>query len=161
MYHIGVLRFPQLPVALVGLFDRFLKPRQAAPASTNAETIQSLLRAYGAALEAHAATGAVVADVSNLPARKEVLREVLLSLIRATENPMAREQLKSSYVMLADFQPNVGSEIVKLDVQLRPGESIQSQAARVAAQGPLVLQWSQRVTDEMTVLLKQLTDAKL
>jgi hypothetical protein len=145
----------------MGLFDRFLKPKKPALAPTSAEVVQSLLMAYGAAIEAHAATGGTVADVSKLPAPKEVLRKVLFALITATEDRVAREQLRGSYVMLAEFQPEVGPEIIKLDLQLRPGESVQSQAARVAAQAPLVMKWGQRVTDEMAVLLKQLTDAKL
>jgi hypothetical protein len=120
-----------------------------------------MLIAYGTAIENHARSGAVVSDESKLPAPKAAMREALFTLIVSTQDRTQREQLKTSYVLLAEFQPEGGAEVIKFDVVARPGETVQEQAARFVAQGPLAMQWHQRVTEDMKALLKDLTDAKL
>lgn len=119
----------------------------------------ALIKAYGAALEAHATSGSAVSDVSKLPAPKDTMRTALFAAISVAEDKVLREQLKGAYVMLADFQPGVGAHVIKIETDLNSSADIREIAARVAAQGEVFLQWMARVTPEAERLRKDLADA--
>jgi hypothetical protein len=54
--------------------------------------VESLIQTYGPALEAAAATNAVVVDSNRLPAPKEEIKSALLVVLQATQDPKMREQ---------------------------------------------------------------------
>jgi hypothetical protein len=83
--------------------------------------MQDIVRRYGRTLEAHATRGSIVSDVSMLPIPKDDLRKVLITLITAMPDGPQREQLKSGYMMLPDFQPGVGTRIIKIDPDMSKG----------------------------------------
>jgi hypothetical protein len=123
------------------------------------EALMVLINAYGAALEAHAASESAVSDISKLPAPKDTMRSAFLAAISVTEDKVLREQLRGAYVRLADFQPGVGAQVIKIDAGLSTSSDIREVAARVAAQGKVFSEWVGRVKPEAERLLKDLADA--
>lgn len=73
------------------------------------EATGALVRAYGAALEAAAATKSIVVDQDRLPAPKDKIKTALLVALHTIRDPHMREQLKISYLELSTFQPGVGN----------------------------------------------------
>ncbi len=68
-----------------------------------------------------------VVDESRLPHPKQVLKSSLLNCIGQTDDERLGEHLKSGYLMLSAFQPNVGeqelgTDFAKLDLELDPME---------------------------------------
>jgi hypothetical protein len=128
--------------------------------TTAARSALDLIQLYGAALEAHAASGSVVTDISRLPAPKETLRAALLAQISLAKDSKVREYLKGGYVMLACFQAGVGSQVIKIDCEMGPSTDLRQMAARVVAQGDAVTAWGARVTAEMELLQRELVDGR-
>jgi hypothetical protein len=142
---------------VMGLLSRLFARKPTEPRQpTKGEVITTLINAYGAALTAHSESGSAVSDISRLPAPKDTMRAVLIAAISAAEDKAFREQLKGAYVMLAEFQPGVGSPVIKIDTDASRSGDIREHAARVATQADLYLKWSARVTPEMEQLQKDL-----
>lgn len=59
---------------------------------------------YGAALEAAAAAGSIVADVSRLPAPKDQVKNAILYALRITSDEKMLQHLKTGFIDLAIFQ---------------------------------------------------------
>jgi hypothetical protein len=74
----------------------------------------ALVHAYGAALEATAATNSIVVDQKHLPAPKDQIKAALLVALHTTQDPQMREHLKIGYLSLAAFHPGVGDAQVSL-----------------------------------------------
>jgi hypothetical protein len=125
------------------------------------EIIEELIHRYAVALEAHGTSGAMVSDISKLPAPKETLRQVLIALIPIETDPAKREWLKVGYISLAEFQPGVGDRGIALDIKDRPGEDIRAKATRVAEQGDVVTEWMRKSVAEGQALLQELRDKGL
>lgn len=89
---------------MVGIQDWLNKKARAEMTVARARAIVS---AYGAILEKGPVPG-TVADASELPFPKETIKRALILLLRKTEDPTLREQLKSGYTFLAEWQTGVG-----------------------------------------------------
>lgn len=88
--------------------------------SSSLAEVKSLIQTYGAALEAAAATNAVVVDSNRVPAPKEKIKSALLVVLQATQDPKMREQLKVGYVEISMFQPGVGSSLAGRQYRMFP-----------------------------------------
>ena len=81
--------------------QRQRKRAAAAPQQMSAQEVQQIVNAYGAAI---AGPGGIVRDVSTLPYPKDRIKQALVAAIKLTPPGAAREQLRSGYVMLGDWQ---------------------------------------------------------
>jgi hypothetical protein len=68
--------------------------------------IERIVHAYATAISSRKS---LLSDVSELPYPKPVIKAALIVAIAVTKDAPMREQLKSGYVMLADWQEGVGS----------------------------------------------------
>jgi hypothetical protein len=131
--------------------------------SSSLAEVESLIQTYGAALEAAAATNAVVVDSNRLPAPKEKIKSALLVALQATQDPKMREQLKLGYVEISMFQPGVGSSPVACPIPSVPDpnshEAILAAAQSVAEAGAEVERWSAIASEERDRLVEELKRA--
>jgi len=145
------------------------KLEQLAAARSTAERLlaeaESLVRSYGAALEAAATSKALVVDADRLPAPKDKIKAALLVTLHTTEDPQTREQLKIGYMELAMFQPGVGSSWIGYDVSNIPDpndrEAIRAFATSMAERAPEVERWSTVASEERDQLVEELKRAGL
>jgi hypothetical protein len=83
------------------------RKREAGPPQMSAQEVQQIVNAYGAAM---AGRGGVVRDVGTLPYPKERIKRALVTAIKLTPPGAAREQLKSGFVILGDWQDTRASD---------------------------------------------------
>jgi hypothetical protein len=73
----------------------------------------AIVHDYGVAVQSVSAAGrGCIADVSRLPHSKRRIKDALTLLLSVTDEADLRERLKSSYLLLADWQEGVGVTIV-------------------------------------------------
>ncbi|SPE27218.1 hypothetical protein SBBP1_400006 [Burkholderiales bacterium] len=97
-----------------------------------------IVQDYGAVMRwKRSAAQGCIADVQGLPHPKERIKQALALLLGASDDPQFREQLKSSYLLLADWQEGVGHEMVGLrpetDANGRAAEDREAPASQSAA----------------------------
>lgn len=74
---------------------------------------EAVVRDYALATRRVAAAGhGCITDAAGLPHAKKDIKNALALVLRATDDPTLRERLKSSYLLLADWQDGVGEPIV-------------------------------------------------
>lgn len=141
----------------MSIFTRLFgqKKNVETPKKITKEGLYAVAAAYGLALEKHAASGSLVSDESKLPMPKPMLRIALLGLIRLEKDAKQREQLKAAYLMLADFQPGVGTAAVRISGVSTSGD-IQAEAARIADEAGEFSKWGAMSLAEMENLKKDL-----
>ena len=89
----------------------FIRPKkEKALNSLNLEQIETIVQSYGQCMISNP-TNNILRNARELPYPKEIIKKALLMAIKLTENIQMREQLKSGYLMLADFQENVPDDI--------------------------------------------------
>ena len=144
----------------MGLLSKLFPKKSSAGSSkpTKGEDVVALITAYGGVLQAHSAAGSVVSDVDRLPASKDTMRAAILTVIHATDDETLREQLEGAYVMLAEFQPGVGSRVVKIDTDIGATADIKESALRVAAQGEEFSRWNAQIALEAQRLLQDVQE---
>jgi hypothetical protein len=130
---------------------------QRTPTGMTPEAAQKLVQDYGAVLGSSAPAPGCVADVRNLPHSKERMKQALVFALRLTKEPQMREQLKSGYISLADWQEGVGNErvgidLTKMDLNADPLEM----AKRIASQGSVMEKWTPLVQAEREALKSEL-----
>jgi hypothetical protein len=138
----------------MGLFDRLFRRR--APPSTPKVTVAEIENVVHTYSEAMLSKKSVIADVSELPYTKATIKAALLAAISATTDAKMRDQLKSSYVMLADFQEGVGSKPYSFDPKLQDGEDEIAMMKRIAASPKSFPEISTKVLAEGQSLLAEL-----
>jgi hypothetical protein len=126
---IGVARTPveELLELLGTIFRRSKTPTTTKGASADVEKI---VRAYNAV---NLSRKSVIADVSELPYPKATIKSALLAALSVTTDMKMREQLKAGFVMLANFQENVGPGPYPFDSKRRDGEDDAAMMKRIAA----------------------------
>ena len=75
-----------------------------------------IVNAYGKTLEYLSPSPLYVADENKLPFPKEQVKSALLLMLHVTADEKKRESLKVGYLMLADFQPDVGDKDIGVNV---------------------------------------------
>jgi hypothetical protein len=90
----------------MGIFKRMFRQAATAPSApmTDADSIK-IISAYGKALLDRKSS---YGDESELPYRKEQIKEALIIGIKQTRDPRLREQLKGAYITLAEWQAGFG-----------------------------------------------------
>jgi hypothetical protein len=90
----------------MGFFGRlFGHPPPSTTKKMSASDVEEIVHAYSAAILARKS---IISDVSELPYPKPVIKAALLAAISLTPDAKMREQLKVSFVSLADWQEGVG-----------------------------------------------------
>jgi len=140
------------------------KPAQVLPTSHTASTLaeaELVINAYGKTLEYLApVSGSSVADELKLPFPKARIKAAILVALHVTPDKDKQELLKVSYLALADFQPQVGSENIGLelapdrvaklsDLELLEAANSMSQSSN----------WLATAATELTQLIDELRDA--
>jgi hypothetical protein len=86
----------------MGIFDRlFSRPRNSGSGPMTDYEAVKVINTYGKALIEHKSA---YGDLSELPHRKERIKEALIHRIKAGGDPKFREQLKGAYIALAQWQ---------------------------------------------------------
>jgi hypothetical protein len=115
----------------MSLFDPLLEAiRASAPTDLRTAQARAVVADYGVFLEGAAPAG-TVADESELPYTKEILKWALQTVFGLTADPAHHEALKIGYLRLADWQPAATSTFFALSH--RGGGDPLSLARRLAA----------------------------
>jgi hypothetical protein len=126
------------------------KSTAPSPAVVDAQTI---IRAYGAVM----ASGNLVADISELPYPKPEIKAAIVSVLLCNPDSKIREQLRSAYVTLANWQEGVGPDPRAFDLTTHfRGDDIVAEAKRVSAASPAIMEMEGKVIAEMQRLLAEL-----
>lgn len=136
-------------------------PVSAVKKASNYQTAAALVRAFGPVIEAHAATQNIVTDSSKLPAPKEAMRAAIISYIWTAPDKRGRDILKASYLMLAEFQPGIGLEPIRIDTQMSSEGVDKDSLTKILAQTTKYTQWGEVVKKEMASLQKDLIDLRV
>jgi hypothetical protein len=154
----------------MGLMNRFLRGEGTRPSMAGANAAAPDERAYLSAaavvhdygvavLSVSAAGRGCIADVCRLPHTKQRIKEALVLLLSVTEEVDLRERLKTSYLLLADWQEGVGQTIAPNPPSQGAGEAsgagAQDTQARDAAWQAWE-QWRPRVLQEERALKAEL-----
>ena len=139
------------------IFGRAKGERQRTLTGMTADAAEKIVQDYGAVLGSSAPAPGCVADVRNLPHSKERIKQALVFAIRLTKDPQMREQLKVGYISLADWQEDVGTDTVgidltKMDLNADPLEM----AKRIASRGNAMEKWTPLVQAEQEALKSEL-----
>jgi hypothetical protein len=95
------------------VFDRlFGRTRKTIPGPMTDEEAMKIINAYGKALMDRKSS---YGDASELPHAKTRIKEALIHGIKESDDPQFREQLKSAYIALAEWQPGFGSRRVSAE----------------------------------------------
>jgi hypothetical protein len=96
------------------------------PMELSGEGAEEIIRQLGSIIAESPVPPGYVADEDKLPYPKETIREALGYGLRSTADRQMREHLKYAYIALADWQKNVGPDLVKLETErLDPNEPLE------------------------------------
>ena len=159
----------------MGLMERIL--HRAKTDSSNASTAllagskknlaiaEKIVHDYGTAMASRQSmNGGCIADIRRLPHPKARVKDAIVFLLRLTDDPQFREQLKSSYILLADWQEGVDLAIAKNHANADAGgdaaEVVKDIAAKDAAWEAWE-KWRPKVLDEERALKAELQELGL
>jgi hypothetical protein len=94
-------------------------------------------------------------DASELPYPKATIKLALIAAITVTEDSKMREQMRSAFVQLADWQEGIGPGPHSM-VDLFGGNDLVEEAKRISAAGPAIMKIGAQVIAEMQALLDEL-----
>jgi len=94
-------------------------------------------------------------DASELPYPKATIKLALIAAITVTEDTKMREQMRSAFVQMADWQEGIGPGPHSV-VDLFGGDDLVEEAKRVYAAGPSIMKIGAQVIAEMPALLDEL-----
>ncbi len=126
--------------------------------------VEKIVHAYSAAILARKS---MISDISELPYPKPVIKGALLAALSLTTDAKMREQLKSSFVSLADWQEGVGpgpypfdttdtAKIVSADFLSMSDAETLAMIKRMAPAMPAYKDMLVRVATESQALLDEL-----
>jgi hypothetical protein len=100
-----------------------------------------------------------IADERTLPFPKALIKQAILTVLPFAPSDEMRGSLKSSYLYLADFQPDLEHQVIcPLPAEAKPPRTTEE----LAAVGAHIEKWlprSERSIAEMQALLQELRDA--
>jgi hypothetical protein len=118
--------------------------------------VEAIVNAYGAALAEPTALG-IVRDIRTLPYSKGEIKTALILALGVTYDAAARENLRTAYITLADFQPLSETEVRALQLwNSAPSHLSADLAKRLVVQGELVSTVQRRIADEANLLAQEL-----
>jgi hypothetical protein len=146
----------------MGLFNRMIRRDLSGNVAKSSDTItnailiagvQKIVHDYGAALESCKST---YADASELPYPKPVIKRAMIAAITMTQDAKMRETLKTSYMLLADWQEGVAALGPDPFLQITPDDDIRESAKRISERGKPFMELHARVIAEMQALTAEL-----
>lgn len=121
-----------------------------------------VIEAYGEVLSTRAPRPGCVADESELPFSKHVIKAALAAELQTVSDPRLKDLLKTGFVSLAMWQPGIGS--VHRGAVVPPPE-VAADPVRyanwVVEHGDDFTKWPQVVASEMDVLKHELRERGL
>ena len=135
----------------MGIFQRFFANQQAP--GLDMENARKVVQDYANFLNVSPPLPGCVADSSQLPYDKELIKESIYTCINATGDPELIAHLKNGYLMLCAWQDNVGDrplgvDFTKLDLEADPLKT----AAEIQQQSDDVVGWTPIVESEQKML---------
>ena len=123
----------------------------------NLSLARHVVQAYANFLNTSAPLPGCVADASELPFDKEVIKESLYACINATGDPELIQHFKHGYLMLSAWQDNVGErrlgiDFTAMDLDSDPtviAEAVQRQSDEVARWTPVVAADQKRLSNDL------------
>jgi hypothetical protein len=129
------------------------------------QEVERIVNDYGAALEAAAATGSIVVDVSRLPAPKDHVKSAIFYALRLTSDKKMLQHLKTGFIDLVNFQAGVGEQTVGFGIESIPEaddtEALKALAQQVVNRSDDVKKWNAIVSAERDKLVQELREAGL
>ena len=123
-----------------------------------------IINAYGKTLEYLAPGHGCVADEEKLPFSKAKIKAAIVQALRSTQDKHQQAMLKNAYLLLADFQPGVGSRNVGLDLSTIDAQNLSD--AEVLALGATIIEsaeevkpWLAKASSELIHLVQELQGA--
>jgi len=116
---------------------------------------RGIARTYNALLEKK---GRAIVDERSLPFSKAVIKQALLLAIRLAPSEEVRRGLARSYLMLSEFQSEVGNEPIRGPRAFGRAPKSQGEVVAMAASLEKSLPWLRKSTIEMRQLTKELQD---
>jgi hypothetical protein len=114
--------------------------------------VLKIVAAYGVQLSSHKSSPV---DASELPYPKATIKLALIAAIAVTEDAKMREQLKTAFTQLADWQEGIGPGPHSV-ADLLGGNDPVEQAKRISAAGPAIMKIGAQVIAEMQASLEEL-----
>jgi hypothetical protein len=115
--------------------------------------VEKIVHAYAAAVLSRKST---ISDASELPYPKAKIKAALIVAMLVTKDAKMREQLKSSFVSLADWQEGIGPGPHAFETTKADLDDPMAAAKRVAAAGPSFTAIPATVAAEAGALLDEL-----
>jgi hypothetical protein len=124
------------------------------------ETAGRIVQDYARFLETSAPLPGRIADVIKLPHSKLMIKDALRICINSTGDPELIGHLKSGYLMLCAWQPDVGERTVGVDFTslnleadpMEVAERIQSQSAAMELWNPVIQAEQSELASELRAL---------
>jgi hypothetical protein len=148
----------------MGMFNRLLR-RDVTRASASAsgldiDTARGIVQDYKVFLEASAPMPGRVADVSELPHSKDLIKDAISVCITVLGDPQLTEHLKYGYLMLSAWQNGVGAntlgpDFAQLDLDIDPlelAQQIQEQSAPMEKWRPVIRAEQAKLTSELRAM---------
>jgi hypothetical protein len=137
------------------LFSRLFRSATTPTATQKAylSDVQNIIVAYGAALMSRRA---IVADTSELPYPKHVIKAALIAAIKVTTDVAQREQLKSAFVGLSGWQEGIGTSPQSFEVTKADLDDPISAMHRIAAAGQEFTAIPEKIAAEGEALFAEL-----
>ena len=117
----------------------------------------NIVQAYGKAVEESQIGLGIVADVNELPFSKEQIKKSILLAIKNTDDVKKKEQLKTGYLFLADWQENVGETHQGFDPRNYDTEMTTEELLHQMPDPDLMNFWLGKVTKEQDLLMDELS----
>lgn len=150
----------------MGMFNRLFsrKISRARPCELSIETAQRVVQDYRVFLESSAPLPGRVADVSELPHSKDLIKDAISVCITELRDTQLTEHLKYGYLMLSAWQNGVGDktlgpDFTQLDLEIDPldlAQQIQQQSAPMEKWSPMIKDEQAKLTSELGAMGVQL-----
>ena len=139
----------------MGIFHRLF--RENTPVARDIGTAQKVVGEYANYLNTCAPLPGCVADSSDLPHDKELIKESLFTCINATGDPELIGHFKNGYLMLSAWQAGVGDNVLGVDfTRVNLEQNPIEVAAQVQDQSDEVERWTPVVVKEQKILAAEL-----
>ena len=139
----------------MGIFHRL--SRGNSPAGDDINLAQKVVQEYANFLNTSAPLPGCVADTSELPHEKALIKASLFACINATGDPELIGHFKNGYLMLSAWQQGVGNKVLGVDfTRINLEEDPIDIATDVQYQNEQVAHWTPVVLKEQKILAAEL-----
>ncbi len=146
----------------MGVFNRLLRRdvTRASATGLDIETARGIVQDYKVFLETSAPMPGRVADVSELPHSKDLIKDAISVCITVLGDPQLTKHLKYGYLMLSAWQNGVGANTLgpdfsQLDLDIDPlelAQQIQEQSAPMEKWSPVIRAEQAKLTSDLRAM---------